>query len=344
METQKLYIHDPEKDREAVEQAGKILREGGLVAFPTETVYGLGANALLPDAAAQIYQAKGRPSDNPLIVHVTEFSEVFSVAREVPPEAELLFRTFSPGPMTVILKKRPEIPDQVTAGLDTVAIRIPSHPAARAVIAASGVPIAAPSANRSGKPSPTCAEDVAEDMEGRIDAIIYGGSSSVGVESTIIDLSGEIPTILRPGGITPKDFLTVLPKVQLDRHVFHAVEGSERPKCPGMKYRHYAPEAEVIVYEGAPERLELAIREELSKNPKKPVAVLCMNWHDYDADLVIKVGTDNRDYAKNLFHALRKCDREGMKLILAEFTEDDGYGLAVQNRLYKSAGNHVLHI
>lgn len=341
MET--LIIKDLNED--ALFCAGKIIRDGGLVAFPTETVYGLGASAYDDSAVGKIYAAKGRPSDNPLIVHVSDVEDVKKAAREIPPMAEKLFEKFAPGPFTLILKKSGEISDTVTAGLDTVGVRIPSHPSARAFIRAAGVPIAAPSANLSGKPSPTTAEHVIRDMDGRIDAIICGGSCEVGVESTIIDVTGDVPTILRPGGITLEDVIEVCGCGKVDAHVLKSVAENEQPKCPGMKYKHYAPDAEVIVVEGKEESAAEKIAE-LCKNAKKcrkKVGVLAEENREYDADLFVSSGADNKQFASRLFGALREFDEKKIDTVYVQFSRQDGYGLAVKNRLYRSAGYNIIY-
>lgn len=328
-----------------LELAGKIIRKGGTVCFPTETVYGLGASAYDEDAIAKIYEAKGRPSDNPLIVHIPDVSEVKKVAREVPDAAKKLFEAFAPGPFTLILKKNPEIADRVTAGLDTVGVRIPSHPVARDFLKAAGVPVAAPSSNISGKPSPTKAEHVIADMNGRVDAIICGGASEVGVESTIIDMTDKVPVILRPGGITPEDIKRVLGEVKIDRHVLESVNVKEQPKCPGMKYKHYAPDADVTVVSGdiaATEKkiLELVLEEKQKGNR---VGVLARCDAGYGADAFISSGNDNSELAKVLFDALRQFDKENIDICFVQFTGDDGISLAVKNRLFKAAGNKVIY-
>ena len=326
-------------------KAGEIIRGGGIVAFPTETVYGLGASAYDAEAVKKIYRAKGRPSDNPLIVHLSDVSQVEKVAGEIPETARKLFDSFAPGPFTVILKKQPDIDDIVTAGLDTVGVRIPSDPTARAFIKAAGVPIAAPSANISGKPSPTCAEHVLHDMKGRVDAIICGGNAKVGVESTIIDCTGEIPTILRPGGITLEDVISVCGKGQLDKHVLSSVSANEQPKCPGMKYKHYAPDADVTVVEGEKSHTERIISDMVQEYKRKgnTVGVLAMSDIDFGADLQISSGKNNKEFAERLFGALRKFDDRGIDVVFAQFCMEDSYGLAVKNRLYKSAGNKIIY-
>lgn len=326
-------------------EAGEIIRKGGLVAFPTETVYGLGANAYDSGAVKKIYKAKGRPSDNPLIVHVASLDDVKKAAREIPENAKKILDKFAPGPFTLILKKQPEISDTVTAGLDTVGVRIPYDGTARRFIKAAGVPIAAPSANLSGKPSPTKAEHVIHDMSGRIDAIICGGESSVGVESTIIDMTGDIPTILRPGGITPEDIISVCGDVRIDGHVLKSVAADEQPKCPGMKYKHYAPDADVTVVEGgrADTESRIAALVKQTKADGKKTGVLAMSDGDFGADLYINAGKNNKEFASKLFDALREFDLKGTEVVYVQFCIDDSYGLAVKNRLYKSAGNKVIY-
>lgn len=344
METKIITINPQNLDLASVNTAGRILASGGIVAFPTETVYGLGANALDAEAVGRTFAAKGRPSDNPLIVHLAEKKDIDNIAREIPAFAQRMIDAFMPGPFTIILKKQPHIPDCVTAGLDTVAIRIPSHPVAHALIAASGVPVSAPSANLSGKPSPTEVQHVIDDMAGRVDCIIDGGICNVGVESTVVDASGTYPVILRPGGVTFEQIHAVVPDVQIDKHILKTVSDSETPKCPGMKYRHYAPEADVIVVEGQEEQVQKKISELLTQIHNKKTGVLTMYDNHYDADVILSAGNDNREYAKKLFSALRQFDKLGVDIVFAEFCEQDGYGLAVRNRLYKAAGNHVIKV
>lgn len=329
----------------SLKEAGRIIKSGGLVAFPTETVYGLGASAYDDMAVKKIYQAKGRPSDNPLIVHIADVSDVKKVAREVPPLAEKLLEKYAPGPFTVILKKRPDISDTVTAGLDTVGVRIPSHPVAREFIRSSGVPVAAPSANLSGKPSPTKAEHVIEDMMGRIDAIICGGDCGVGVESTIIDFTCDIPTILRPGGITLENLIEVCGSGQVDRHVLESVGELETPKCPGMKYKHYSPDADVTVVEGSGRSVaeKISVLCKKAKLDGKTVGVLAEKDCGFDADWFISSGSDNKQFANRLFSALREFDEKNIDTVFVQFSNQDSYGLAVKNRLYKSAGNKVIY-
>ncbi len=342
MET--LFIK--ETDKASLEKAGEIIRNGGVVAFPTETVYGLGASAFDDEAVRKIYKAKGRPSDNPLIVHIADVADVEKVCRDVPESAKKLLDAFAPGPFTLILKKMPNISDTVTAGLDTVGVRIPSHPVAREFLRTAKVPIAAPSANLSGKPSPTKAEHVIRDMTGRVDAIICGGAASVGVESTIIDMTSDVPTILRPGGITKAQLLEVLDEVKIDRHILESVAANEQPKCPGMKYKHYAPDCDVVVIEGAADRTRGKISE-LAKKEKaagKRVGVLAYENADFGEDVLILSGKDNEGLAKVLFDALRSFDDNKADIVFVQFSDDDGVGLAVKNRLYKAAGNNVIYV
>ena len=327
-----------------INEAGKIIRNGGLVAFPTETVYGLGASAFDADAAKKIYAAKGRPSDNPLIVHICDKAQIADIAAEIPNAAQIVIDKFMPGPVTIILKKKSVVPDDVTAGLDTVAIRFPAHETAQRLIAAAGVPIAAPSANLSGKPSPTKAKHVIKDMTGRIDAIIDGGGCNVGVESTIVDFTGERPVILRPGGVTYDDFKAQGIDVEIDKNILQSIAPDEVPKCPGMKYKHYAPNAEVTVVEGEKNAVQKKIKELLNETNGKIAGVLTMYGADYDNAVILSAGNTNKEYAKNLFSALREFDELGVEVVFAEFSEKDGYGLAVKNRLYKAAAQRVIHV
>lgn len=327
-----------------IKEAGKILSNGGLVAFPTETVYGLGASAFDGDAAKKIYKAKGRPSDNPLIVHVCDKSQIAEIAEEIPENAKTVIDKFMPGPVTVILKKRSIVPDDVTGGLNTVAVRFPSHKVAQALIKSAGVPVAAPSANISGKPSPTKAKHLIKDMTGRIDAIIDGGDCNVGVESTIIDFTGDRATILRPGGVTYDDLMSAGIDVEIDKNILQSISPDEVPKCPGMKYKHYAPNAEVIVVEGEMKAVRRKINELIEENKGKVIGVLTMYNSAYDDAVILSAGESNKEYAKNLFSALYEFDELGVDVVFAEFCDNDGYALAVKNRLYKSAAQRVIHV
>lgn len=342
METKIYKITTPDDVR--IAELGKIIKDGGLVSFPTETVYGLGANAYDKNAAKKVFEAKGRPGDNPLIVHICGVDELDSVASDVPDEAIKLFEKFSPGPLTIILKKNDKIPCEVTAGLDTVAVRIPSNPIARALIKSAGVPVAAPSSNLSGRPSPTKGEHVIHDLNGRIDAIIDGGACDVGVESTVVELVDGGVNILRPGGITMADFEAVLNTVTVDKHVTKNVADGEAPKSPGMKYKHYAPDAEVCVVEGDLKRTAEEIVKKLLENKTERCGVMCYDGYAFEADAVLYMGKDNKAYAENLFDALRRFDELGIKKVFAQFLYDDDYGMAVKNRLFKAAAGRVEHI
>ncbi len=339
METKLLTTS--EKD---INTAGGIIADGGLVAFPTETVYGLGASAFDTGAAKKIYAAKGRPSDNPLIVHIADKLQLSDIAAEITDEAKIVIDKFMPGPITIILKKKPTVPDTVTAGLQTVAIRFPSNETAQRLIKAAGVPIAAPSANLSGKPSPTTAAHVIADMTGRIDAIIDGGACDVGVESTIVDFTGDKPEILRPGGVTYDDLKAAGLDIIINKNILKSIGANEVPKSPGMKYKHYAPNAEVTVVEGEKDAVQKKIKELLKSVDGKTAGVLAMYGAEYDDAVILTAGESNREYAKNLFSALREFDNLGVEIVFAEFCEKDGYGLAVKNRLYKAAAQRVIHV
>ena len=332
-------------DEKSLSALGQIIKNDGIVAFPTETVYGLGTSAYSENAVKKIYEAKGRPSDNPLIVHLADSADILKVAREIPEDAKKLIEKFAPGPFTLILKKQPNIPNIVTAGLDTVGVRIPENPIARAFIKAAGVPIAAPSANISGKPSPTKAQHVIADLNGKVDAIIAGGDSKVGVESTIIDVTGEIPTILRPGGITKEDIISVCGRVKIDDTILSGLKGNETPKCPGMKYKHYAPDAEITVVEGGQKQTADKIKELVASDREKgiKVGVLSASHDEYGADLYIFEGINNQEFANILFGALREFDENGIEKAYVQMCMKDEMELAVKNRLYKSAGYRIIY-
>lgn len=341
MDTKIVKITDPADSK--IAELGAIIRGGGLVSFPTETVYGLGVNAFDGLAAAKVFAAKGRPADNPLIVHIADIKDLEQVAADIPDLAYKLFEKFSPGPLTIILRKRPEIPKEITAGLDTVAVRIPSHPIARALIRAAGVPIAAPSSNLSGKPSPTRAEHVIRDMTGRIDAIIDGGGCSVGVESTVVELASGTLNILRPGGITAEE-LSAVQRVNIDRYVTEMVADGDVPKSPGTKYKHYSPDAEVAVIQGDTKTSANRIRQLLGLETNTVCGVMAYDGFAFDAEAVLYMGDDNKTYAERLFDALRRFDDLGVQKVFAQFKEDNGYGLAVRNRLFKAAGGNVINV
>ena len=327
-------------------RAARILRSGGLVGIPTETVYGLGANGLDPLAVRSIFLAKGRPQDNPLILHIPDPSWLELYCRDIPEAAWRLARRFWPGPLTMVLRRDPAVPDEVTAGLNTVGMRCPAHELCRAVIEAAGVPIAAPSGNTSGKPSPTSVADMLEDMNGKIDAILDGGSCQVGVESTIIDMTAATPRLLRPGGVPLEELRAVLGEVELDPAILRPMEEGEKPLAPGMKYRHYAPKAPVIVVKGSPARSAAYILEHLS--PTYWDGVICFDefadW--YPSHPVERLGgaLDHWENARRLFHALRAMDEAGVKRIWAQSPDTAGMGLAVVNRLDKAAGFHIVEV
>lgn len=347
MQTKMVKIEDVKSGEEELRQAGDLLRAGGLVAFPTETVYGLGANGLDADACARIYEAKGRPSDNPLILHVASRSMVDQVAAAVPPLAEQLMAAFCPGPLTLILPRRSIVPDRITGGLDTVGIRMPEHDIARALIKAAGVPVAAPSANISGRPSPTTAELVARDMDGRIPLILDGGPCHFGVESTIVDCTGKQAVILRPGAVTREMLAELLgeERVAIDP----ALAGEKAvPKAPGMKYTHYAPKAPLLLIEGAPARMAAAFRREIARLQAEGHTAGVIASHEVLQELSGQVPPElMADYghqqalaeiAANLYEALRSFDDKPADILLGEGTTNKGLGLAIMNRLHKASG------
>lgn len=339
MQTQLLHVNDPK----AIPIAAQILKEGGLVGMPTETVYGLAANALNGAAVARIFAAKGRPMDNPLIVHISEFDQIFPLVREVPEAAKLLAEQFWPGPLTIILPKSKIIPDEVSAGLPTVAVRFPSHPVARALISAAGLPLAAPSANLSGSPSPTTAGHVMNDLSGKIEAVLDGGACGVGVESTVITLATNPPRLLRPGGITLEQLRGVLGEVALDPAVLHPLAQGVKATSPGMKYKHYSPKANVIILDGSFEAYKTYVNEHSAPG----TAALCYNGEDAGLAVPAVCYGGERDcgeQARELFDALRKLDEMQAQTVYARCPEPKGVGLAVYNRLIRAAGFEVLHL
>ncbi len=317
--------------------AAELLQNGKRVIFPTETVYGLGANALDPDAVRSIFEAKGRPSDNPLIVHIANFSQVEEIAEEIPEKAKLLMDKFWPGPLTIILKRKSIIPNEVTAGLNTVGIRMPENKIARELLSLADVPVAAPSANISGRPSPTDAKYVIEDMLGRVEAIIDGGDCAVGVESTVIDMTSPIPTILRPGGVTAEEISALLGEVLGGRE---KAEDKETPKAPGMKYTHYAPSVPVRILRGTISEIENFLEK------RENAGVLTFDEFNLDAKAKqISLGSINnpKECAKNLFRSLRDMEKLGVSEIFAPEIGTDGLWSAIKNRLYKSAGGNIIN-
>lgn len=329
-----------------LEHAAQILRRGGLVAFPTETVYGLGGDGLQPEAAKRIYEAKGRPSDNPLILHISSREELPAIVAEIPKKAEILMDAFWPGPMTLIFRKGRCVPYETTGGLDTVAVRMPEHEGARQLIARAGVPVAAPSANTSGRPSPTTAEHVKEDLWGRIDLIIDGGLVGIGVESTILDVTEEIPVILRPGHITRNMIEAVTGKVRMDP----GLDGRNpdvKPKAPGMKYRHYAPQAQMTVVEGPSEAVIHRICQLAEGYPSEKVGILATDEtaECYPHGQVLSVGSRERHtIEQGLYGALREFDHRGVEVIFSESFPEDERSEAIMNRLLKAAGQRIEYL
>ncbi|MBE5932301.1 MAG: threonylcarbamoyl-AMP synthase [Lachnospiraceae bacterium] len=361
-------------EKENIKAASRILQNNGLVAFPTETVYGLGGNALEPNAAAKIYAAKGRPSDNPLIVHIADTKSVYELAKEVPEKAKLLMEAFWPGPLTIILPKKELVPDGTTGGLNTVAIRMPSHPVALDLIRESGLYIAAPSANTSGRPSPTLAEHVMEDMNGRIEMILDGGAVGIGIESTIVDLTGDVPVILRPGFITKSMLEEIVGEVTIDPALIEP-DPNLRPKAPGMKYTHYAPKGELTIVEGEAfdnsgitctegnkkdnnymvdanstskivRKINALVDEKKAAGFKVAVITTSENSDKYNCDHVLIAGdrAQGETIAARLYQVLRKCDELRVDYIFSEAFNEGELGGAIMNRLLKAAGHRVIKV
>lgn len=335
---QTKHLTDREED---LQIAAALLRDGQLVAIPTETVYGLAADAQNGEAVASIFKAKGRPADNPLIVHIADINDLSPLVKTVPPCAEALASAFWPGPLTMIFEKAPHIPNEVTAGLNTVAIRMPSHPVARRLIALSGCALAAPSANRSGIPSPTEARRVAEDMDGRIAAIVDGGRCEVGVESTVIDVSGETVRVLRPGAVTVEMLQSVVGEVEVDGAVLRPLHEHETASSPGMKYKHYAPNARVILVHGSAD----AYRQYVNDQNAYGIAAVCFDDETDGIQVPVYTygaRTDTATQANRLFELLRRLDEDGVKIAYVACPTTDGIGLAVYNRLLRAAGFEVI--
>ena len=358
---------DVNKDVEIYEEAGRILREGGLVAFPTETVYGLGGNGLDEGASRKIYAAKGRPSDNPLILHIADTKLLYEITEEVSDKARKLIEAFWPGPLTIVFKKAKKVPYETTGGLDSVAVRMPSHPVAATMIRAAGVPIAAPSANVSGRPSPTLAKHVEEDLTGKIEMIIDGGSVGIGIESTIVDMTGEEPVILRPGYVTKEMMEAVIGDVGVDPTLMTKPSEDLRPKAPGMKYRHYAPKAELTLYEGSIDRVARTVWEQTTDKIKQGARVAIIATEETKAvydDLAaqaeaeglgcsidqscefIMLGSrlDAEGIARKLYAALRECDERKVDYIFSETFSLENFGQAIMNRLRKAAGYNIINL
>lgn len=345
--TKMVRITDIEKDAEALEEAARIIRAGGLVVFPTETVYGLGGNGLDPDAIRRIYAAKGRPSDNPVILHVAGQDNVSGIASVITPTAQRLLDAFWPGPLTIIFPRQAHIPDAATGGLDTIAIRCPSHPVAHEFLRLARVPVAAPSANISGRPSPTTAGEVAADMDGRVDMILDSGPCNIGVESTVVECGDDAVTILRPGGVTEAMLQQVVSRVSLDTHL---VTGQGIPKAPGMKYRHYAPAAPMTVVTGSPEAVgdKITALYEAARTEGKCVGFLVSEElsHRFPQENMFIWGHtgDKAALARELYTGLLSFDHKTIDLILAEGTDTDGLGLAIMNRMKKAAGGNWIQV
>ncbi len=331
-----------------LDQAAAILREGGLVGIPTETVYGLGANGLDENAVKNIFAAKGRPQDNPLILHIPDVSWLERYCKDIPLTAYKLAQAYWPGPMTMILSHKELVPNAVTAGLDTVGMRCPAHKLCRDIIASAGVPVAAPSGNTSGRPSPTTAQHMLEDMDGKIEAIVDGGPCAVGVESTIIDLTCNPPRLLRPGGITLEQLRAVLGEVDVDPAVTRLMGAGEKPRAPGMKYRHYAPKAPVTVVTGAPKKSA----EYIAAHAQPEDGVICFDeflplfTERSSARPVMDLGPagDKEEQARHIFDALRSFDHTTVPAIWAQCPDTGGIGLAIANRLNKAAGFHIIEV
>lgn len=333
----------------AIAEAAALIRAGDLVAFPTETVYGLGADGLNREAVAKIFQAKGRPGDNPLILHISALDQITPlIACELSPVAKKMADAFWPGPLTMIFPKSARVPENVSAGLSTVAIRFPAHPDAQRLIAAAETPIAAPSANRSGKPSPTTANHVFEDMDGRIPLILDGGECLVGVESTVVDMTGSVPHILRPGGITAEQIAQVAGASEVDSAVMRPLAEGEKPRSPGMAHRHYAPNGQLTVFTGDSDRVIQRIQSEYDcakANGSRPL-ILSMEAHvaSYGDRRIESLGANETAMAHRLFALLRDADHMEADVLFAEGVEAKGVGLAVMNRLGRAAAFHIVEV
>lgn len=344
METKIIKVDKNQINEEAIEEAGALLREGKLVAFPTETVYGLGADALQEEAAKRTYEAKGRPSDNPLIVHIADYDDLKKIAVNIPPETDMLAAHFWPGPLTMIFEKSDIVPYGTTGGLDTVAVRMPVDPVAQALIRAAGGFVSAPSANTSGRPSPTTAQHVAEDLNGKIDMILDGGTVDIGLESTILDMTVSPPMILRPGAITEEMFEEVIGPVNVDQTLL-SENSTQAPKAPGMKYRHYAPKAKLMIVEGDLREEIFAIRQLAYEADRKghPVGIIATSetLPFYNHGIVKNIGTreNEKTIARNLYGVLREFDEENVDTIYSESFAVQGMGTAIMNRLEKAAGH-----
>ncbi len=342
MKTEILKIINIKEEFKTIEEVASFLKKEELVAIPTETVYGLGANGLSEKACKKIFEVKGRPQDNPLILHISEINELYKLVEKVPKEAEILLEELWPGPLTIVLNKSEIVPDIVTAGGKTVAIRMPNHEVARAIIRESKVPVAAPSANLSGRPSPTTAEDVLEDLNGKINLIVDGGQSSIGIESTVLDLTSKPYTILRPGFYDKEDLENYLEKVVYDKSL---VKEGVIPRSPGQKYKHYAPKAEMEVIIGTEDKIEEYINSYIKNTNKKTVYILFQENKDLVSkeDIFLSLGSKEKltEMAYNLFKNLRKADSLGAEHIICEGTLEKGIGVGIMNRLKKSSSGII---
>lgn len=354
METLLRVCNQADIKTEYINEAGTILKNGGLVAFPTETVYGLGGNAYDKEASGKIYAAKGRPSDNPLIVHIADEAELYEVASYVPEKAILMMKKFWPGPLTMVFKKKDIVPYETTGGLDTVAVRMPNHKVALEMIRAAGVPIAAPSANTSGRPSPTKASHVVEDLDGKIEMILDGGEVGIGIESTILDMTSDTPMLLRPGYITKAMIEEVIGDIVEDKVVNakskDGISGDYKPKAPGMKYRHYAPKADLTMFEGDIDKVVDTInkyaKEYMENGAKVGIIATDETVSKYEADYVVSIGErcHEETIAKRLYGVLRDFDSTSAEVILSETFYDDEFGYAIMNRLIKAAGYKLIQV
>jgi len=343
MQTKVLKINPKNPELSKVRQAAKIIRRGKLVAFPTETVYGLGANALDPKAVKKIFEAKGRPADNPLIIHISDRNDILFLARDIPPIAGRITQEFWPGPLTIVLKKSKIVPKITTGGLDTVAIRMPKNKIAQLLIRETGVPLAAPSANFAGKPSPTMARHVLDDLEGRIEMIADGGRTRIGIESTVIDLSGKMPVLLRPGVVTLEQLQKVIGRVDV-HPILRGKSSRTIHRSPGMKYRHYSPNAKIILIEGTKNKVNVKILELLNsfKKQRKKVGIMTMEKNfRHKADMKRHIGSDHEKIAANLFKTFREFDSKKIDIVLAQGIGEEGLGFGIMNRLRKAAHKKI---
>jgi len=347
METRWIKLQKEHTDPAVIRQAGNIIRQGGLVAFPTETVYGLGGDALNPESSNKIYAAKGRPSDNPLIVHISRWEDLKAIVKEIPEKAKALADAFWPGPLTMIFEKSDRVPSETTGGLATVAVRYPDHKVALDFIGAAGGYVAAPSANTSGRPSPTEGRYVYEDLSGKIEMLLDDGLVSIGLESTIVDMTEEIPVILRPGYITEEMLAKVLGEVHADPTILH-VAADVAPKAPGMKYRHYAPKGDLTIVTGEQaivlSRINALTKEAMERGQKTGVIGTDETISSYVAQVKKSVGkrADEASIARRLYQILREFDNESVDIIYSESFDNTGIGQAIMNRLLKAAGHKVL--